>query len=64
MIMEKETPKTEEEIVEEFYKQYKPARIGHRTETNPIIEAYFAKQFEEAQALAAKIKFPPDWENW
>jgi len=64
--MEKEATKTEDEIigeVEKFYRQYTP-RISHRPETNPNIEAYFEKQFEEAKALIAKIKFPPDWENW
>jgi hypothetical protein len=63
--MEKETSKTEEEIIEEvekFYRQYTP-KISHETERCPN-QAYFDKQFEEAKALIAKIKFPPDWENW
>jgi hypothetical protein len=63
--MEKQTVKTEEEIIEEverFYRQY-TAPICHRTETDPIIDAYFEKKHEEARILIAKAKFPPNWGN-
>ena len=62
--MEKETTKIEEEIIEEvekFYRQYSP-KISYRNEPCPN-QAFFDKQFEEAQALVEKIKFPPDWKT-
>jgi len=61
--MKKGTTKAQEEIVEEFYKQFKPARIIHHSETNPALEAFFAQKLEEAKQLMANARRAPKQEN-